>query len=180
MSELTPKPSKITGSAAPSEIVLILDNIRSLYNVGSMFRTADGLGVAKLYLCGITGTPEQHGVQKVALGAEKTVPWEHVGRTWALVERLQRRGYRVVGLEKCPEAAAIGDFKPKFPLALVVGNEVNGLSPGLRRRLDAVLALPMLGLKQSFNVAVACALALYELRRPELVVKRGSGGAKRR
>jgi len=156
--------SKPAGSAA--EVVLVLDNIRSLYNVGSMFRTADGFGVKRIYLCGITGTPEQHGVQKVALGAEKSVPWEHAGRTWAVVERLKQAGYAAVGLEKCAGAVDLAAFKPKFPLALIVGNEVNGLSPALRRRLDAVVQIPMAGVKQSFNVAVACALALYGLRHP--------------
>ena len=159
--------------ATRHRIVLVLDNIRSLYNVGSMFRTADGLGVSRLYLCGITGTPEQHGVQKVALGAEKAVPWEHAGRTWSVVERLKRQGYAAVGLETGPAAIDLASFKPKFPLALVVGNEVNGLSPSLCRRLDAVVRIPMLGVKQSFNVAVACALALYQLRRSaELPPKR--------
>ncbi len=148
------------------EIVLVLDNIRSLYNVGSMFRTADGLGVSKVYLCGITGTPDQHGVQKVALGAEKTVPWEHASKTWALVEKLKRQGYFLVGLEKCPEAVDLPELRVRYPAALVVGNEVIGLTPALRRRLDRIAAIPMFGLKQSFNVAVACALALYQLRRP--------------
>ncbi len=166
MPERTPKSGKKTGSARRPEIVLVLDNIRSLYNVGSMFRTADGLGVSRIYLCGITGTPEQHGVQKVALGAEKTVPWERAARTWLLVEKLKRQGYFTVGLERCPEAVALPSLKVRYPAALVVGNEVNGLSSALRRRLDRVAAIPMFGLKQSFNVAVACALALYQLRRP--------------
>ena len=165
MPELTLNKPKKPGVRDLPEIVLVLDNIRSLYNVGSMFRTADGLGVSKIYLCGITGTPEQHGVQKVALGAEKTMPWERAGKTWSLVERLKRQGYRTVGLEKCPEAVPLPGYKPAFPLALVVGNEVAGLTPALRRRLDEVVAIPMFGLKQSFNVAVACALALFQLRR---------------
>ncbi|MFA6603438.1 MAG: RNA methyltransferase [Patescibacteria group bacterium] len=146
------------------DLVLVLDNIRSLYNVGSMFRTADGFGVAKIYLCGITGTPEQHGVQKVALGAERTVPWEHRARTWSVVEELRRRGYRVVGLELASGAIALPGAREKFPLALVVGNEIRGLTPALRRRLDAVLEIPMLGAKNSFNVAVAAGIALYHLR----------------
>lgn len=164
MPELTPKTPKKPEAGPRPEIVLVLDNIRSLYNVGSLFRTADGLGVAKIYLCGITGTPDQLGVQKVALGAEKSVVWEHVGRTWALLEKLRRRGYRLYGLETCAEAVSLADLVPGYPLALVVGNEVTGLTPTLRRRLDAVAAIPMLGVKGSFNVAVAGALALYHLR----------------
>lgn len=146
------------------EIVLVLDNIRSLYNVGSMFRTADGFGVAKIYLCGITGTPEQPGVLKVSLGAEAAVPWEKAARTWAVLARLRREGYRLVGLETAPAAQLLPRFRPRGPLALVVGNEVNGLSPASQRRLDAVVRIPMAGVKQSFNVAVACGIALYQLR----------------
>ncbi|MDD5251621.1 MAG: RNA methyltransferase [Patescibacteria group bacterium] len=147
------------------DFVLVLDNIRSLYNVGSMFRSADGFGVKKIYLCGITGTPEQHGVQKVALGAEKSVSWEHRARTWAVVEELKRQGYFVVGLEKVPGAISLHDFKPpkNKSLALVVGNEIRGLTPALQRRLDAVVYIPMSGVKQSFNVAVAAGVAMYEL-----------------
>jgi len=147
-----------------NELVLVLDNIRSLYNVGSMFRSADGFGVSKIYLCGITGTPEQHGVQKVALGAERTVLWEHRARTWSVVEELRRRGFRVVGLERARGAAALPGVRERSPLALVVGNEIRGLTPALQRRLDAVLEIPMLGAKNSFNVAVACGIALYHLR----------------
>lgn len=144
-------------------MVLILDNIRSLYNVGSMFRTADGFGVEKIWLCGITGTPEQNGLKKVALGAELAVPWEKSRHAWRLVERLKKDGYAVVGLERCPGATPIGKYRPPGKLALVVGNEVRGLTPAMRRRLDAVLEIPMRGTKESFNVAVACGIALYAL-----------------
>jgi len=164
MPEITARAAKRIDAAAGPGLVLVLDNIRSLYNVGSMFRTADGFGVGRVFLCGITGTPEQHGVQKVALGAEKSVPWEHVGRTWQLLARLKRQGYFLVGLEKCRGAELLPSFRPRFPLALVVGNEITGLSPKLRRRLDRVVAIPMSGVKQSFNVSVACGIALYQIR----------------
>lgn len=147
------------------DVVLVLDNIRSLYNVGAMFRSADGFGVSRIVLCGITGTPEQHGVQKVALGAERAIPWTHEARTWNVLERLRREGYFLVGLEKCPDSVPLPSFKPKFPLALLVGNEIRGLTPALRRRLDAIVEIPMVGIKDSFNVSVACGIALYELRR---------------
>lgn len=145
------------------ELVLVLDNIRSLHNVGSMFRTADGFGVKKMHLCGITGTPEQHGLQKVALGAEKAVPWEKSGPTWRVVERLKKEGYAAVGLERCVGAIPIARYRAPEKLALVVGNEVRGLTPALRERLDAVVELPMEGVKESYNVAVACGIALYAL-----------------
>lgn len=145
------------------EIVLVLDNIRSLYNVGSMFRTSDGLGVAKIYLCGYTGTPEQKGLQKVALGAENSVPWEKCGQAWRTIERLRSEGYAIVGLEKCKGSMPIAEYRPPQKIALVVGNEVNGISPALQKRLDAIVELPMVGIKESYNVSVACAMALYAL-----------------
>lgn len=155
------------------ELVLVLDNIRSLHNVGSMFRTADGFGVSKIFLCGYTGTPEQPKLTKVSLGAENSVAWEKVGPTWRAVERLREEGYTVIGLEKRAGAVDVAQYRPPVAgggaprLALVVGNEVNGLSPALQRRLDAVVEIPMVGIKESFNVSVACAVALYALTRLE-------------
>lgn len=148
-------------------LILVLDNIRSLYNVGSMFRTGDAFGVKKIYLCGITGTPDQKGLQKVALGAEQVIPWEHRGRTWAVVEELKRAGFFVVGLERTPGAADISGFRPPpgRSVALVVGNEVRGLTPALRRRFDAVVEIPMMGIKESLNVSVAAGIAMHELSR---------------
>lgn len=149
--------------AQSREIVLVLDNIRSLYNVGSMFRTADGFGVAKIYLCGYTGTPEQSKVLKVSLGAEKSVPWEKAGPAWRTVERLKRDGYQVVGLEKSGTSEPLPNFQPNQKVALVVGNEVTGLSPALQKRCDRIAAIPMAGIKESFNVAVAAGIGLYQL-----------------
>jgi len=150
-------------------MVLILDNIRSLYNVGSMFRTADGFGVSKIFLCGITGTPEQNGLKKVALGAEGAVAWEHVATTDEAVERLRADGFTLVGLELAPDAQDLGAYaaanhaRGTAKLALIVGNEVDGLSPDLMARLDAIVFIPMRGTKESFNVSVATGIALYEL-----------------
>lgn len=145
------------------DIVLVLDNIRSLYNVGSMFRTADGFGVKKIILCGITGTPEQNGLKKVALGAELVIPWEKTAYAWRAVERLKKEGYVAIGLERCDGSVPIGTYRTPKKLALVVGNEVRGLTPALRKRLDATVEIPMVGSKESFNVAVACGVALYAL-----------------
>lgn len=157
------------------ELALVLDNIRSLHNVGSMFRTADGFGVSKIFLCGYTGTPEQPKLTKVSLGAEKSVAWEKVGPTWRCVEKLRADGWTVIGLEKCEDAVDVASWRPPASsapgsaaepkIALVVGNEVNGISPALRKRLDAVVEIPMVGIKESFNVSVACAVALYALTR---------------
>lgn len=146
------------------EIVLVLDRIRSLYNVGSMFRTADGFGVAKIYLCGYTGTPERAKMRKTSLDAEKYVPWEKVPYSWQLIDRLKQGGYQIVALEESPKARPIRNLKPRYPVALVVGNEVTGLTPAVLKRCDAIAEIPMLGHKKSFNVSVACGIGLYHLR----------------
>jgi tRNA G18 (ribose-2'-O)-methylase SpoU len=152
---------------------LVLENIRSLYNVGSMFRTADGFGVAKIWLCGYTGTPEQKGLTKVALGAEKTVPWEKVGSAWRLVEKLKREGFFVVALERTAGAVSLRDLRPPKgkSIALVLGNEVEGVSSATLKRADAVVEIPMSGVKESFNVAVSCGVALYGLGQNRPVAK---------
>jgi 23S rRNA (guanosine2251-2'-O)-methyltransferase len=154
----------VADAAEKREIVLVLDNIRSLYNVGSMFRTADGFGVSKIYLCGYTGTPEQSKVLKVSLGAENSVAWEKAGPAWRTVERLRKDGFQIVGLEKSVAATSLPLFHAKQKFALVVGNEVTGLSPALLKRCDATVEIPMQGIKESFNVAVACGIGLYHLR----------------
>ncbi len=146
------------------DIVLVLDNIRSLYNVGSMFRTADGFGVSKIFLCGITGTPLQNGLKKVSLGAEDSVAWEHQPVTWRVLEKLRADGYTIVGLETDKGSISLTEARFTGNIALVVGNEVRGLTPALRKRLDAMVEIPMLGMKESFNVGVACGVALYTLR----------------
>jgi len=167
-----------------NDIYLIVDRVRSLHNVGSFFRTADAFGVKKIYLCGYTGVPPRKEISKVALGAEETVPWEKRGQTWKLVEELQKKGVCVVALENNvvdgsrpamagrtsiqrrlkPATTPIDKFRPKFPVALVVGNEVNGVSAGVLSRCDAIVHIPMLGAKESLNVSVAAGIALYAVR----------------
>lgn len=147
------------------DFYVVCDNIRSTFNVGAIFRTADAAGVTKIYLCGYTPTPPRYEIEKVALGAEKTVPWEHVAQTWRLLERLKAQGVQIVALENNIELPTIDyrEFIPQFPIALVLGNEVTGLSPALLRRADAIIALPMHGKKESLNVAVAFGIAAYRL-----------------
>lgn len=147
----------------PKDFYVICDNIRSLYNVGSIFRTADALGVKKIYLCGITGTPLQRGLAKVSLGAEQSVSWERVGQTWRLVEKLKRQGVRVVALEQTPGSINLERFKPEFPLAMVVGNEVDGVAKSVLKRVNAAIEIPMAGVKESLNVSVAFGIAGYKI-----------------
>jgi tRNA G18 (ribose-2'-O)-methylase SpoU len=146
------------------ELYVVCHNIRSLYNVGSIFRTADAAGVTKLYLCGYTGHPPRREISKVALGAEEMVPWEHHYQTWRVLERLRSQGVQIVALENCVEGSIdYRRLRPRFPLALLLGNEVRGLSPGLLRRSDVVIHIPMHGRKESLNVAVAFGIAVYGL-----------------
>jgi tRNA G18 (ribose-2'-O)-methylase SpoU len=147
-------------------LYLVCENIRSLYNVGAIFRTADAAGVTRLYLCGYTPQPPRREISKVALGAEESVPWEYHAQGWRLVEQLKRRSLQVVALEnRIPGQTALDyrRLRPRYPLALLIGNEVTGLSSGLLRRADQIIELPMRGQKESLNVSVACGIALFEL-----------------
>lgn len=149
---------------AKREIYIILDNIRSRENVGSIFRTADAAGVSKIYLCGITPTPPHEKISKTALGAETYVPWEYFKETWRLLAKLKKEGINIVALEQIKESIDLFKFKPKFPLALVLGNEVNGLSPRILKYCDKKISIPMYGKKESLNVSVAAGIALYQLK----------------
>ena len=145
------------------ELYVVCDNLRSLYNVGSIFRTSDAIGVKKIYLAGITGTPLQKGVLKVSLGAENSVPWEHVGSAWQLIEKLKKQGRQIIALELTTKSVDIKKFKPRWPCVLIVGNEVNGVSRSLLNRADVAIKIPMKGIKESLNVAVAYGIAAYTL-----------------
>ncbi len=141
------------------EFYIIAHNIRSLYNVGTFFRTADALGITKLYLTGYTGIPPRKEISKVALGAEESVPWEHCRDLGKLIEKLKFEGVRIVSLETGEEAVDYRKFKPCFPLALVLGNEVAGISRQTLKKSDKIIKLPMLGEKKSLNVGVALGVA---------------------
>lgn len=150
------------------EVVLICEDVRSLWNVGAMFRTADALGVSKIYLCGITGRPPGKEISKVALGAEEWIPWEYRAVAWELVRDLRAQGYLVIALEKTKSSVPLATLTPPSPLlgrgsliALVVGNEVRGVSKETLAAVEKVISIPMVGRKESLNVAVAAGIALY-------------------
>lgn len=145
------------------EIVLILEDVRSLWNVGAMFRTADALGVSKLYLCGYTGKPPRKEISKVALGAEEWIAWEARGAAWEVARELHEQGYQTVALEQAPNSVPLSKFMPEFPLALVVGNEVSGVSKNTLDAVEHVVNIPMVGRKESLNVAVAAGIAVAQL-----------------
>ncbi len=145
------------------KVYIILNNIRSRENVGSIFRTADAAGVAKIYLCGITPTPPHEKISKTALGAETYVSWEYCKETWRLLEKLKKEGMNVVALEQTKKSVDLFKFKPKFPLTLVLGNEVGGLSPKILKYCGKKVVIPMHGKKESLNVSVAAGIALFRL-----------------
>jgi 23S rRNA (guanosine2251-2'-O)-methyltransferase len=144
---------------------LLLDNIRSLFNVGAIFRTADAGGINKIILTGITGKPDDEKVKKVALGAEESVPWEHHWQAWRIVDKLKKEGFQIVALEQTKKSIPYDKFKPKFPLLLIVGNEIKGVSKSLLKRADKIIHLPMAGKKESLNVAIATGIAIYEINK---------------
>lgn len=146
------------------EFYVICDNIRSLENIGSIFRTADALGATKVFLCGICGTPPNQKIAKTALGAEKTVPFEYHKQTWRLVEKLKKEKVIILSLEQHKKAIPYTKFKPRFPLALVIGNEVKGVSKKVLAQSDKIIFLPMRGNKESLNVSVAFGVAGYQLQ----------------
>jgi tRNA G18 (ribose-2'-O)-methylase SpoU len=151
------------------DCILILDNIRSVANVGSIFRTADCFGVSKIVLVGTTPTPtdrfgrKRKDFVKVSLGAENAVSWEYEKEINLTIKRLKKERFEIVALEQIANAENIKDFKPKDKFALVVGNEVDGVSREALDLSDAVVEISMMGTKESLNVSVATGVALYSL-----------------
>jgi tRNA G18 (ribose-2'-O)-methylase SpoU len=146
-------------------VSILLDNLRSTYNVGSFFRTADAAGIEKLYLSGITAVPPHKGISKTALGAEQTVPWERVPSVPHLLEDLRARNYEVAAIETSNRAVDLFDWQPSFPVCILFGHEVEGLPEELTERADRHVRIPMLGMKHSLNVATAGGIVIYELLR---------------
>ena len=144
---------------------VILNNIRSLYNVGSIFRTADGAGIEKIWLCGITGFPPAGGISKTALGAEHSVPWEYKKDAREVIRDLKMQGYQIVMLEQARQSIPYQEFDPQTPVCLVLGNEIEGVEEGLLPDCDAAIEIEMSGAtKNSLNVGVAFGIVAYEMR----------------
>lgn len=144
--------------------VAVLNNIRSLYNVGAIFRTADGAGIEKLYLCGVTGIPPDTKISKTALGAEKTVPWTFCKDALSCIRKLKEQGYQIVLLEQTVQSGPYQDFMPQPPVALVIGNEISGVSDELLALSNAAVEIEMDGLKNSLNVTVAFGILAYHIK----------------
>lgn len=159
---LTPNHSPVSRR----ELAVLLDNIRSAWNVGSIFRSADGFGFTHAYLCGITPTPESEAVTKTSLGAEDTVSWSYHKDSVKLVRGLKKEGCQVWALEEHERAIPIStypDSNSPSPVILILGNEVTGVDPGLLDLADRIFHIPMQGEKTSFNVAIAFGIAAYQL-----------------
>jgi tRNA G18 (ribose-2'-O)-methylase SpoU len=145
-------------------MTVVLDNIRSLHNVGSIFRSADGIGVEKLWLCGITGFPPQSQISKTALGAETRVPWEHHRHIEEIIHALRARNYQIVFLEQMDSSVEYQLFTPEPPVCLVMGNEIEGISESVAPLADAAVEIRMGGVKNSLNVSVAFGIVGYHFR----------------
>lgn len=154
----------------PQEFYLILPNIRSAHNVGAMFRTADACGVTKIFLVGYTPIPPRPDIDKVALGAETWVPWKQYKNLKTLIKNLQKKGVKVVALEKTNNSLEIGNLNLKITerIALVVGNEVDGVDPKILEICDAVVHIPMYGKKESLNVSIAAGIGMYEVQKQRM------------
>lgn len=146
-------------------VTVVLDNIRSCHNIGSVFRTSDALLIEKIFLCGISSTPPDKEIRKTALGAENTVPWEYHPSTREVVDRLKKEGYILVAVEQVEKSISLSDYLPpkNCKLALVFGNEVKGVQQEVVDRCDLALEIPQFGTKHSFNISVSAGIVLWDL-----------------
>lgn len=151
---------------------IIAHNIRSSYNVGAIFRTADGMGAQKIYLTGYTSSPgnskiykspAQKMIEKTALGAEKSVSWKKVRNISGLILDLKKKGFEIVALEQDEKSVNCKEFKPTFPMALIIGSEPRGINARILKKCDKIIEIPMYGSKNSLNVSVALGVAGYQL-----------------
>lgn len=156
------------------KLYLILHNIRSSYNVGAIFRSSDGAGVAKIYLTGYTPSPyhasketyptkAQKMISKTALGAEKFIPWEKKKNINLILDKLKKEGVNILALEQSKKSVDVYKFRPNFPSVLILGNEVKGMDRKILKKADVILEIPMRGKKESLNVSVAAGIAVYQI-----------------
>lgn len=157
-------------------VSVLLDSVRSLYNVGAFFRTLEAAGGARLYLAGISATPPHARLSKTALGADATVPWSRVEDVAALIRDLQAREITVAAVETDASAVDLYDWHPRFPVCVVFGHEVEGLSRPVVEACDLAVRIPMLGRKHSLNVATAGGVVVFELLRQYRELARAGGG----
>ncbi len=146
-------------------LVIILDSVRSMHNVGSVFRTADGFAVEKIFLCGITGQPPHREIEKTALGATHSVKWEYVQDVAAVIRRLKAEQFTILAVEQAAGSVMLNDFRaqPDQKYALIFGNEVHGVSEEAMQLMDTCIEIPQFGTKHSFNIVVSAGIVLWDL-----------------
>jgi 23S rRNA (guanosine2251-2'-O)-methyltransferase len=148
-------------------VIIVLDNVRSHLNVGSVFRTADAFLIEAIYLCGITGTPPHRDIQKTALGATETVAWRHFETTTEAIAELKTQGYKIASIEQAENATMLNElnYDGKEKLAVVFGNEVEGVEQAIVSASDIVIEIPQWGTKHSLNISVSAGIVIWELVR---------------
>jgi len=151
--------------AKKTPIIIILDNIRSLNNIGSVFRTSDAFLIEKIYLCGITAIPPHKDIHKTALGSTETVAWEYVENTLDIVEKLKAENIKICAIEQAENATMLDKFniEPNMKYALVFGNEVKGVAQDVVNASNAVIEIPQFGTKHSLNISVSCGVVVWDL-----------------
>lgn len=164
-SELPRKTVEEFKNAHKTPLIVVLDNVRSLNNIGSVFRSSDAFLVEKIYLCGITAKPPHKDIQKTALGATDTVNWEYAEDTLTLIEHLKQDGVKIVAVEQAENAVFLNDFSPNVTdkYAVVFGNEVKGVQQEVVTVSDTVIEIPQFGTKHSLNISVSTGVVLWDL-----------------
>ncbi len=152
-------------TATKTPIIIILDNIRSLNNIGSVFRTSDAFLIEKIYLCGITAQPPHNDIRKTALGSTETVEWGYAEQTKAVVKKLKAENVKICAIEQAENATLLNDFKPQpnTKYAFVFGNEVKGVSQNVVDLSDVVIEIPQFGTKHSLNISVSCGVVIWDV-----------------
>lgn len=165
--ELLRKTPEEFKEAIKTPLILVLDNVRSLNNVGSVFRTADSFLLEAVYLCGITGTPPHKDIQKTALGATDTVLWKHFNSTIDAVANLKNQQFKVYAIEQAERSQMLHNFKmePNAKVAFVLGNEINGVEQDVINICDGVIEIPQTGFKHSLNISIAAGIVSWEVYR---------------
>lgn len=145
-------------------LIVVLDNVRSMHNIGSVFRTADGFAIEKLYLCGITAQPPHREIEKTALGATQSVEWVYFETTVEAVVSLKSIGYHIIGIEQAAGSIMLNTYKPSpsQKYALIFGNEVNGVSDEVMAEIDECVEIPQFGTKHSFNIVISAGIVLWD------------------
>ncbi len=145
-------------------VIAVLDNVRSMHNIGSIFRTADGFALEKIVLCGITAQPPHREIEKTALGATQSVDWIHYAETTDAVDDLRKLGYEIIAVEQAESSTMLNTFKPDLTkkYALIFGNEVDGVSDEVMKKIDQCIEIPQFGTKHSFNIVISAGIVFWD------------------